>query len=102
MSIIIRRLIWEPTNIKHIATKHNVIPEEVEEVGKGYHLVRQALKKRLIMVGQTDTGRVLEIVLQAKGRGVYYPVTAYDASPPMKVTYLRRREANNNESPTKK
>lgn len=78
--ILIKKLIWDTWNISHIA-RHNVIPDEVEEVCHDLPLVlRGQTKARLILIGSTDAGRILGIVLESKGRGNYYLVTSYDAS----------------------
>lgn len=78
--IFIRKLIWDTWNVKHIA-RHNVIPEEVEALCKNNPLVLQGQSKsRLVLLGYTDEERFLAIVLESQGKGVYYPITAYDAS----------------------
>ena len=53
MGIIIRRLVWEPKNIKHIS-RHNIIPEEIEEMRTGFKLIRATYNKRLILIGETE------------------------------------------------
>lgn len=89
--ILIEKLIWDAWNISHIA-RHNVIPDEVEEVCHDLPLVlRGQTKSRLVLIGPTDTGRVLGIILESKGRGNYYPVTAYDASVSDIALYNRLR-----------
>ena len=95
--ITIRKLLWDSKNVSHIA-RHNVIPEEVEAVCHGSPLVLVGQqKKRLILVGPTEEKRILTVVLQTRGYGVYYPVTAYDASAGTIALYNRLRggEINN-------
>ena len=79
--LTIRKLVWDSWNVSHIA-RHNVIPEEVEEVchGSPLLLVGQQ-RKRLVLIGPTDEKRMVTAILQPQGRGKYYPITAYDASP---------------------
>ena len=77
--IVVRRLMWDAFNVPHIA-RHAVTPEEVEQVCHGDHLVREGYNHRLMLVGPTDVGRVLAIILAPRGDDVYYPVTAYSAS----------------------
>lgn len=77
----VRRLIWDPGNIAHIA-RHDVSPDEVEEVCHGAPLARQAYRGRLMLIGPTKEGRMLTVILdpEANEQGVYYPVTARPAS----------------------
>jgi uncharacterized DUF497 family protein len=89
--IKIRRLIWDARNKRHIA-KHNVDPEEVEDVVFGNAFPERGEKlKRLVLVGKTEGERPLEVVLQNHGEGNWYPVTAYDASNENKAVYKRER-----------
>ena len=61
--------------------RHNVHPEEVEEVCHGKHVIREGYAGRIILVGFTAKGRALSIVLDPETEpGVYYPVTARPAS----------------------
>jgi len=73
--------------VAHIAG-HKVAPEEVEEVCLGRFIAREGYGQRLILVGPTEAGRVLAIVLASEEEeGVYYPVTAYPASRKMRRVY---------------
>ena len=53
------RLIWDPWNIGHIA-RHDVTPEEVEQVCRGPHVER--------------------VVLERRGPDAYFVITARPAS----------------------
>ena len=75
----IRRLICDAWNVAYIA-RHDVTPEEVEQVCQGTHITRQAHEERVIVIGPTRTDRVLALILDPEGEGVYYPVTAQPAS----------------------
>jgi hypothetical protein len=75
----VRRLIWDPWNVGHIL-RHEVSPEEVEEVCHSDHIIRETYKGRLILIGPTVAGRLLAVVLAPEGGGAYYPVTARPAS----------------------
>lgn len=77
--LFVRRLSWDASNEAHIA-RHRVTPEEVEEVCHGDPLVRQGYKGRLVLIGPTGSRRMLAVVLEPEGRGVYYPVTARPAT----------------------
>ena len=84
----IRELVWNRRNIVHIA-RHRVIPEEVEEVCYANPFVTRAKFKRLRIIGQTETGRYLTIILEPKERGVYYPITARSATVRERERYRR-------------
>jgi uncharacterized DUF497 family protein len=77
--LFVRRLIWDTWNIAHIA-RHDVIPEEVEEVCHGQPMTSQTYNGRLRVVGPTRSRRMLTVILAPTGEpGVYYPVTARPA-----------------------
>ena len=90
--VIIRRLIWDARNKRHIA-RHNVDKEEAEEVVFfGNPLPdRGDTFNRLVLIGETQGERLLEVVLQNRGEGLWYPVTAYDAGEEKKAVYTRER-----------
>ena len=77
--IVIRRLIWDSWNITHIA-RHDVTPDEVEDVCHGEFMTSQTYKGRIRVVGPTSTGRMLAIILAPRERGAYYVVTAHNAN----------------------
>jgi uncharacterized DUF497 family protein len=72
-------LIWDEWNIRHIA-RHNVTPDEVTDVCRRWHVVRQSYDDRLIVIGTTETGNLLTVILNPHERGIYYPITARPAS----------------------
>jgi uncharacterized DUF497 family protein len=72
-------LIWDSWNVAHIA-RHEVIPIEVEEVCQGEPKVEEGYKARLQLVGPTKAERVLAVILEPLEPGLYYPITARDAS----------------------
>jgi len=77
--IVIRRLIWDSWNIAHI-DRHDVTPDEVEDVCHGDYITSQTYKGRIRVVGPTSTGRMLAIILAPCERGTYYAVTAHNAN----------------------
>jgi len=79
--LVVRRLIWDPGNVAHIA-RHAVTPEEVEEVCHGEPVVQVGKRGRLLVFGPTLAGRMLTVVLdpESAAAGVYYPVTARPTS----------------------
>jgi uncharacterized DUF497 family protein len=88
----IRKLIWDARNKRHIA-KHNVDPDEVKGVVFFSNPIpdRGDTHNRLILIGETEGERILEVVLQNHGNGLWYPLTAYDASDENKAVYTRER-----------
>ena len=86
----VRRLRWDDWNGKHIA-RHQVTPEEVEEVCHAETVQLQGKKGRVILIGPTQASRVLAVVLEHEGSDVYYPVTARPASRPERRYYQERK-----------
>lgn len=77
--ITVRHLHWDLWNIMHIA-RHAVSPDEVEAVCHGPCIMQQANQGRLMLIGPTEVERMLAVVLEPEGAGVYYPITARPAS----------------------
>lgn len=75
--MVIRKLVWDGWNINHIA-RHNVEPEEVDEVCQSRNLFERGRDGTYQITGQTESGRYLNIVVVPRGNG-FYPVTARDA-----------------------
>ena len=75
----IRRLRWDPGNISHIA-RHSVTIEEAEEACHGDPATLQSYLGRIIVIGPTQAGRMLAVVLEPEGTDAYRPVTARPAS----------------------
>jgi len=92
--IRVSRLIWEEWNVAHIA-RHHVVPEEVEQVCHGDVLVQQGYSGRVVLVGPTSAGRMVEVVLHLEGRGVYYVVTAHTASRKDRALYQAEKGGDN-------
>jgi len=89
--IKVLKLIWDAWNIVHIA-RHNVVPEEVEQVCHKDPVVQKGKKGRLLVFGPTDKGRMLAVILDKdEEKGVYYPVTAYKASKKLINIYLEQK-----------
>ena len=77
--VVVRRLSWDPRNVAHIA-RHQVTPDEVEQVCRGRPVVLGRFGGRLILIGSTQGGRMLAAMLDPEGGDVYSPVTARPAS----------------------
>ena len=92
--VFIRRLVWNDWNVAHIA-RHDVLPEEVEQVCHGDTWVSETYENRLRVVGPTDRGRMLTVILAPQGRGVYFPVTARPASRQERQRYTALKGGEN-------
>jgi uncharacterized DUF497 family protein len=76
----ILHLLWDDWNTAHIA-RHDVTPEEVEQLSQGPYIDGEANKGRIILIGPTAAGRMLAAILDPEPEpGVYYPVSARPAS----------------------
>lgn len=77
--IKVKKLIWDSWNVRHIA-RHHVLPEEAEAVCHGNSVILRGQQKgRLLLIGSIEENHMISIVLESKGHGIYYPVTAYDS-----------------------
>ncbi len=72
-------LIWDDWNEAHIA-RHNVSPDEVEEVCFNRSLGVRIRRGMYRLIGQTGAGRYIVVILASRGRGQFYVVTARDAT----------------------
>jgi uncharacterized protein len=89
--IDIVHLIWDEWNVAHIA-RHNVTPQEVEDVCHNEPTENEGYQHRMLLIGSTHNGRMLSLVLAPQGEGVYYPVTARDASRKERRLYQLKKE----------
>ena len=89
--IKIERLIWDDWNVTHIA-RHNVVPEEVEEVCHSDFLLLQGKQGRLLAISPISNGKMLTVVLNPQEEeGVYYPVTARPAAKKERSMYRAQK-----------
>ena len=89
--INIRRLTWDAWNIAHIS-RHNVAPEEVEQVCHTDSVVQKGKKGRLLVFSPTDSRKMLAVILdKEEEKDVYYPVTAYKVSKKLIKIYLNQK-----------
>lgn len=94
--VTIRRLIWDPWNVAHIA-RHGVTPEEVEEAcHAGDPYTDQGKQGRIRLLGLTVSGRMLAVILDPESeQGAYYPVTARAASRKERRLYRQQKGGAN-------
>lgn len=76
--IIVKELIWDEWNVKHIK-KHDVEVAEAEVAG--YHFVyhRVTYDGRYLAIGRSGL-RILTLVLKRLSTGKYYPISVRDSS----------------------
>lgn len=76
-----RILRWTPFNIAHVA-RHGVFPIEAEEAVAvdAAELVEPGYGGRYAFIGPAKGGRILTVVAEPEGAGVYLVVTARPAS----------------------
>ena len=86
--MIIGDLEWDDKNIGHIA-RHNVNPQEVEDVCYSLHLSEKEGGQRYILSGQTESGRFLNVVIERIGGGLFRPITAFEMSESYKRKYRK-------------
>lgn len=74
---------FDDENTEHIG-RHGITPEEIEQItGNAYVTARNARgpENRILMIGQTDGGRALTIVLEAtRDDVVWRPITGWDST----------------------
>jgi len=82
--VVVESLIWDDWNREHI-TRHDITPEEIEEVCHGKHQAKESYRSRILITGKTKAGRNLFIVLSPEdrnlkpyGKGIYYVITAFE------------------------
>lgn len=76
--LVVRELIFDAINIEHIK-KHRVSAEEAIQAGKNAIYHKRAKKGRYLVVGRVEK-RLIAIIVNRKGPGRYYLVTARDAA----------------------
>lgn len=90
----VRELLWPQDRLDHIA-RHNVRPDEVEEVFFGKPFVRNAKSRGenpvYYVYGQTNAGRYLFCVVIQFPDSKGYPITARSMTDKEKRQYRRWR-----------
>ena len=75
MVLELNELIWDSFNSKHIS-KHGLTQDEIIQACINQLEVFETKLGRLLLVGKTDAGKTVSVILAPKGTGKYYPVTA--------------------------
>jgi hypothetical protein len=83
---------WDLENIGHIA-KHNVVPEEAEEVilGDSLDIAFEVVdgEERWSYLGETNDGRILWVTITLRGKRMRV-VTAFEPEKHLKVFYFEQ------------
>jgi len=88
--IIFKIYEWDSKNILHIL-KHKVTPNEVEEVCYYNPLVFRTREGRYLLLGRSNAGRYLFIVLVPRGKGIVRVITARDMDFKERRLFKRKR-----------
>ena len=88
-----RRLEWTESIAEKIMRKHNVDLEDVKQVCSSQDsLTRRGRRKMYIILGQTEAGRYLSVVLAPRNEpGVFAVVTARDMDNNERKLYQREK-----------
>ena len=80
---------WDWANVTHIA-EHEVTPSEAEEACYNKPLVFRSRLERYYVLGRTDSGRYLTVVVASKNKGIARVITARDMSETERQRFYRR------------
>lgn len=87
--VVIQEIRWDEWNKAHIWERHQLTPEQVEEVCYGSQeniLVEETHSNRLRIIGPKNDGKLLVVILAGESSNTFYVVTAK----PPKRQELRR------------
>jgi len=87
----VRKLLWSRAVIEKLHTKHRILPSEVKAVCAGTHIAWAGRRGTYYLLGQTESGRYLFIVLAHKGRGRFKVITAREMTRAERQRFRRRR-----------
>jgi len=87
--VVVSGFEWDDGNIFHIE-RHEITPEEVEEVFAGDHKVRRTRQRRYIALGETLDGRLAFVVFQRLSGGLVRVITARDMDPTERRRFRRK------------
>ena len=91
--IVVKQLQWDEANVAHIK-KHRVSVIEAELAMHNFIAHVRAKKGRYIAIGRSDK-RLISLVIRRQATGVYYVVTARDASKlERSIVYEKEKSSN--------
>ena len=80
---------WDSVNIVHIA-EHRVTPTEAEEACYNKPLIFRSRLERYYVLGRTDNGRYLTVIIAPKNKNIVRVITARDMSDTERQRFYRR------------
>lgn len=90
--MFIECLEWDEEVVDKIIVKHQVTPEEVEEViWESDFRARRIGKNRFMVLGKALSGRYLIVIMDRLNRGDFKPVTARDMTEKEKKSFRKVR-----------
>lgn len=88
---MVRELMWTEENEEHIWSRHEVVPDEVEQVvNTRPRWVSTGRANTELVYGTTGAGRYLLVVLGGAGDGRDYVITARDMDETERRTFRRK------------
>ncbi len=87
--MIIKSFIWDHFNVPHIA-EHHVSPEEAEEACFNNPLILKSRQDRFYVLGRTDQGRYLTVIMELKPKSKVYVITARSMTDSERHRFQRR------------
>ncbi|MBI5399851.1 BrnT family toxin [Candidatus Saganbacteria bacterium] len=81
---------WDEKNITHIA-RHNVTPEEVEEMFESRPLIFKSRDESCVALGQSDVGRYLMVAYRYCEAEAIRVITARDMSDSERRLFRRKK-----------
>ena len=80
---------WDLNNINHIA-EHRVAPDEAEEACYNNPFIYKTSLGRYCLLGRTDRGRYLTVIVDLMEKGIVRVITARDMSRPERKRFHGR------------
>jgi len=77
--ITIEKLIWDEWNITHIS-RHQIKYHEVEQACYHYLKALKTYNNRIMILGQSNNGKLITVILAKQIKNNYYVVTARNMS----------------------
>ena len=87
------RLVWDEWNKEHLK-KHSVSAAEVEEVFVSKKITRLSYQNRKLLIGKTQNGRLLTVVISKEKQTDPYVVSARDTSQKERRYYYEQTQTD--------
>ena len=79
---------WTDNNVEHIR-RHNVEIGEIESIFQ-YKIYKKKIRGRLQILGKTNGGRIIMVIIERIKKGTYKVISARDANYSEKDLYIKR------------